>query len=91
MSQDARALSRIAKHGRIGITPLALGLSLATLAWTATTLAQAQSWNGATPDWFTAGNWTPSGVPTNATPTDLRPLRSLIPPIPQPLTNPRTL
>jgi len=67
MSQDARALSRIAKHGRIGITPLALGLSLATLAWTATTLAQAQSWNGATPDWFTAGNWTPSGVPTNAT------------------------
>ncbi|PJG52832.1 autotransporter outer membrane beta-barrel domain-containing protein [Bradyrhizobium forestalis] len=28
---------------------------------------QAQSWNGATSDWFTAGNWTPSGVPTNAT------------------------
>ncbi|WP_164718687.1 autotransporter domain-containing protein [Bradyrhizobium sp. LVM 105] len=45
----------------------ALRLSLATLAWTVTTQAQAQSWNGATPDWFTAGNWTPGGVPTNAT------------------------
>ncbi|MBR0956975.1 autotransporter domain-containing protein [Bradyrhizobium japonicum] len=45
----------------------ALALSLATLTWTATTQVQAQSWNGATPDWFTAGNWTPSGVPTNAT------------------------
>ncbi|MBR0780360.1 autotransporter outer membrane beta-barrel domain-containing protein [Bradyrhizobium iriomotense] len=45
----------------------ALALSLATLTWATTTQAQAQSWNGATPDWFTAGNWTPSGVPTNAT------------------------
>ncbi|MBR0844244.1 autotransporter domain-containing protein [Bradyrhizobium liaoningense] len=40
---------------------------MATLAWATTTQAQAQSWNGATPDWFTAGNWTPSGVPTSAT------------------------
>ncbi|WP_158667631.1 autotransporter outer membrane beta-barrel domain-containing protein [Bradyrhizobium guangdongense] len=45
----------------------ALALSLATLTWAATTPAQAQNWNGATSDWFTAGNWTPSGVPTNAT------------------------
>ena len=68
MSQGASAPPRRAKRGRIGITSFAArALSLATLAWAVTTQAQAQSWNGATPDWFTAGNWTPTGVPTNAT------------------------
>lgn len=68
MSQGASALSRSAKRDRISITSLAaLTLSLATLAWATTTRAQAQNWNGATADWFTAGNWTPSGVPTSAT------------------------
>lgn len=68
MSQGAKTPSRGVKRGRTAMASwAALGLSLATLAWIATTQAQAQSWNGATPDWFTAGNWTPSGVPTNAT------------------------
>ncbi|TFV73198.1 autotransporter domain-containing protein [Bradyrhizobium frederickii] len=68
MSQGARTPSQGVKRGRTAIASLAaLRLSLATLAWTVTTQAQAQSWNGATPDWFTAGNWTPGGVPTNAT------------------------
>jgi T5SS/PEP-CTERM-associated repeat protein len=40
---------------------------IAALLLSSSALANAQTWNAATGDWFVPGNWTPTGVPTSST------------------------